>query len=263
MIFVNPKSVIVSLGDGFRSEFFEWLKEKEIQWRPDPTISFLENLYEFAGRLCYESWTLEDGSFVNKNLTKIRSGNFKYLENILLSGHGSVLEHGSIVILFNDVSRVFTHELVRHRAGTAMSQTSGRYVRSDNIRFWIPGMLTNHKNGKEIENIITGLILSTEHDVRKITQLLELDDPGLSFSIKKKLTSALRRITPNGIANNILFSFNGRSLRHTLNMRCDEAAEEEMHYVMRPLSVRLKILLPSLLQDFNIDTFKFEINSKV
>ena len=245
MIEVKPVPIIVSVGEGFHKEFFDWLEEQKIVWRPDPNIAFLENLYEFAGRLCYESWTLEDGSFVNKNLTKIRSGNFNYLKNILEVNHGSVLEHGSIVILFFNVSRVFTHELVRHRVGTAMSQTSGRYVRADNIKFWIPPSIYKLRIADHFKDIVKGI----EDEVKNITYSIGLDEIK-DFKIKKKITSALRRVTPNGIANNILFSFNGRSLRHILSMRTSEQAEEEMQIVMGELKEKMIKQFPSLLQDF-------------
>lgn len=244
MLQVTPQPIIVSIGEGFHREFLEWLEKEKIEWRPNPVISFLENLYEFAGRLCYESWKLEDGSFVNKNLTKIREGNFEYLKNIIEVDHGSVLEHGNIVILFHNVSRVFTHELVRHRVGTSMSQTSGRYVRYDNIKFWIPPSLEG------VKDIIISTIESIETAVKSLSFSLDIDNPELNFTIKKKITSALRRITPNGIANNILFGFNGRSLRHILKMRTSEQAEEEMQIVMGNLKLKMKKELPSLLQDF-------------
>jgi thymidylate synthase (FAD) len=256
LIRVVPTSYIVSLGEGFHPDFYQFLQHNAIQWLPDLDISFQESLYEFAGRLCYESWTLEDGSFVNKNLTKIRSGNREYLKNILKSRHGSVLEHGGIVVLYNNVSRVFTHELVRHRVGVAMSQTSGRYVRADNIKFWIPPSL------QSVDQVMMETIAYIEQAVRVMSSALNIDDPKLNFNVKKTLTSALRRITPNGLANNILFSYNGRSLRHVMEMRCSEAAEEEMQFVMRPLLFRLKAHFPSLLQDLDLETFTFE-NSKV
>jgi thymidylate synthase (FAD) len=245
MLEVKPEPIIVSLGEGFHKELFDWLEEQKISWRPDSNVSFLENLYEFAGRLCYESWIQEDGSFVNKNLTKIRSGNFSYLKNILEVNHGSVLEHGSIVILFFNVSRVFTHELVRHRVGTAMSQTSGRYVRSDNIRFWIPPSVYELGIADHFKDIIKGI----EEEVTTLTQSLGLDKIK-DFKVKKRITSALRRVTPNGIANNILFSFNGRSLRHILTMRTSNQAEEEMQIVMGELKDKMIKQFPSLLQDF-------------
>lgn len=262
MQLVEPKTYIVSLGEGFDPNFYDFLKDNQIKWRPDPNVSFLENIYEFAGRLCYESWEKEDGTFANKNLTKVREGNDKYLDNILSVKHGSVLEHGGIVILFNNVSRVFTHELVRHRAGTAMSQTSGRYVRYDNIKFWIPPSL------KKVEHTIFHAIQNIETAIGSMSYDLYINDPKLSFNEKKKLTSALRRITPNGIANNILFSFNGRSLRHVFQMRSSEHAEEEMRFIFNPLIKRMKEKLPNLLQDISVDedrsiytgeeTFKFK-----
>jgi len=248
MQIVEPKTYVISLGDGFEQDFFDFLDDNKIKWRPDINVSFLENLYEFAGRLCYESWEQEDGTFQNKNLTKIRSGNKLYIDNILKVKHGSVLEHGGIVILFNNVSRVFTHELVRHRVGVAMSQTSGRYVRHDNIKIWIPPSLNKDDY---IVVAIEQLIEQIEKTVKAIENKLGLNNVGIDFNVKKKLTSALRRITPNGIANNILFSFNGRSLRHIFQMRSSKHAEEEMQFVFSDLIKKLKEKLPNLLQDID------------
>lgn len=250
MQLVEPKTYIVSLGEGFDSNFYDFLKGNQIKWRPDPDISFIENVYEFAGRLCYESWEKEDGTFDNKNITKVRIGNEKYLDNILSVEHGSILEHGGIIILFNNVSRVFTHELVRHRVGVAMSQTSGRYVRHDNIKFWIPPSL------KKVESTISRAILNIETAIGSMSHDFDLNNPKLDFTEKKKITSALRRITPNGIANNILFSFNGRSLRHIFQMRSSKHAEEEMQIVFGDLIKKLKERLPNLLQDIHLDEDK-------
>src|SRR5262245_17016001 len=78
----------------------------------------IDALGEFAGRLCYRSW--EPG--LNANVTRVREDSAEYHRNTLSSGHGAIYEHASITFLFQDVSRVFTHELVRHRAGVAISQ---------------------------------------------------------------------------------------------------------------------------------------------
>jgi thymidylate synthase (FAD) len=43
----------------------------------------------------------------------------KYINHIRESRHGSILEHASYTFLFYGVSRSLTHELVRHRVGTA------------------------------------------------------------------------------------------------------------------------------------------------
>ncbi len=72
-------------------------------------------LVEMAGRFCYRSF--EPG--LNPNVTKTRKDHKAYIGNILKQGHGSVLEHATTTVGFLNVSRVFTHEIVRHRAGTA------------------------------------------------------------------------------------------------------------------------------------------------
>ena len=68
-----------------------------------------QNLAEFAGRMCYRSW--EPG--LNPNVSRIREDQVQYLENILRSGHGSVLEHINFTFVLHNVSRVFTHETVQ------------------------------------------------------------------------------------------------------------------------------------------------------
>ena len=96
-----------------------------------------ELLLEFGGRACYRSW--EPG--LNPNVSRIRTDRREYFANILRSGHGSVLEHANYSFALRDVSRVFTHELVSHRAGSAFSQESLRYVRLTDIGFRVPDAL--------------------------------------------------------------------------------------------------------------------------
>src|SRR3970040_948301 len=96
-----------------------------------------EKVVEVMGRLCYRSF--EPG--LNLNVTKVREGSAAYLGNILKVAHGSVIEHPVINFIFADVSRVFTHELVRHRAGVAISQESLRFVRLDSLGQWLPTVI--------------------------------------------------------------------------------------------------------------------------
>src|ERR1700691_1685977 len=100
----------------------------------DPRGNDAQNLAEFAGKMCYRSW--EPG--LNPNVRRVRTDQTKYLQNILSMAHGSVLEHASFTFVLHNVSRVMTHELVRHRPGTAVSQESMRFVRLTDIPFWFP-----------------------------------------------------------------------------------------------------------------------------
>jgi thymidylate synthase (FAD) len=94
----------------------------------DEGLSELEVLVSMMAKLCYKSLTLGHNSNINR-VRDIRSN----IEAAISSSHGSVLEHASLSFIVRDCSRIFTHELVRHRAGTAFSQNSGRYIRLDSI----------------------------------------------------------------------------------------------------------------------------------
>jgi thymidylate synthase (FAD) len=243
MISVTPKYYLIA-DPSDTGELERFLKDQGIAWRPDPSVSFTENLMEFAGRLCYESWQTEDGDFLNLNLTRIREGNKEYLGNIIKQKHGSVFEHGGLVVLFSDVSRVFTHELVRHRAGCGFSQTSSRYVRLDELKFWIPPCIEENPEAKKI---FTDVIAQCEDAQRRLAEIYSIDT--LPFDQKKKLTSAFRRIAPNGLANNILMSTNHRAMRHMITMRASKHAEEEIQLLFSQLAVDLKSRFPGLYQD--------------
>lgn len=91
-------------------------------------------LTELAGRRCYMS--LQEN--LNPNVKRIRRDFEDYLDNILDSGHGSVLEHTFFTFAIENVSRVLTGELNRHRVGSAISEGSMRFIRFDDIPFWMP-----------------------------------------------------------------------------------------------------------------------------
>ena len=118
------------------------------EWHLAPDVSDGENLIEAAGRMCYRSWQAYDPEkplATNPNVTRVREGNRLYIGNVLKSGHGSILEHVEVSFILRDVSRVLTHELVRHRAGMGYSQESLRYVRLDDLSFWIPPFIRENK----------------------------------------------------------------------------------------------------------------------
>ena len=102
-------------------------------WKSDAP-SDIELLCEVFGRACYRSF----GTELNANITRVRRSNETYLTNIIEKGDGSVLEHGVVNFFLTDVSRVFTHELVRHRGGTAISQESLRFVRLTDLNWYAP-----------------------------------------------------------------------------------------------------------------------------
>lgn len=201
-----------------------------------------ELLVEVYGRMCYRSW--EPG--MNPNVTKVREGNGKYISNIIASKHGSVLEHAVTNWIFADVSRVFTHELVRHRVGTAFSQESLRYVRLEDLGLWMPPEVEADPYMKQLfEETFTSL-----GDLQlKMAKHLDLDN-SKDFHRKKVMTSAMRRIAPDGLATAIGMSMNFRSLRHLVELRTSNGAEVEIRKVFNEVAEIAKDRWPAIMADF-------------
>lgn len=218
-----------------------WLARREEEASGVPNEAQL--LVEFCGRLCYRSW--EPG--LNKNVTRVRTDQHEYLANLLSSLHGSVLEHANYTFAFRNVSRVFTHELVRHRAGSAFSQESLRYVRLTDIGFRVPSAL------EPIREQVINLVEQLEEFQVSAAETLGLDDEGVPFAVKKEVTSALRRLAPTGLSTDIVWTSNLRTLRHVIEMRTSPGAEEELRSVFDRVAQLMSREAPSLFQDFERD----------
>ncbi len=208
------------------------------------STSDAESLIEAMGRLCYRSWQPK----MNPNVTKVREGTHEYIGNLLKSGHGSVLEHVQVSFIFHHVSRVFTHELVRHRAGVAISQESLRFVRLTELDFYLPTLVKESDEAMEIFNTAIGI---AEECQMKLAEIYQIDK--LSMSEKKKLTSMFRRIAPIGLATTIGWSCNLRALRHVIQQRTSLGAEEEIRDVFLQVAKQIKDLYPAVFQDMTID----------
>lgn len=215
----------------------DWLKKTRRHKRSDS-----EFLTELAGRVCYRSF----GLGLNPNVTKIREDPGDYLGNILRSRHGSVLEHSTVTFAFLNVSRVFTHELVRHRAGTAISQESLRYVRPLDLNLWLPIDL------KPVSRDFVAIVEEIRRGYRKLEAHFPWDE--MSFEEKKRVTSALRRILPEGLATNAIWTANHRTIRWAIETRTDPNAEIEIREVFGSVAQICKRDYPLLYGDFRKKT---------
>lgn len=196
-----------------------------------------EILCSFYAKSCYASLTLDK----NKNLSRTR-GIEDNIKGVLNSGHGSVIEHCSLNFMITNCSRVFTHELIRHRVGTAFSQTSGRYVRTDKLDVIIDPIL------EPAYDLVEECRDYLQDWYKRLEKRLDIDNIK-SFDTKKKLTSAMRRMLPNGQANEMGVSLNLRSLRHTITMRTDRHAEWEIRNVFNQVYEIVKEKYPLMFFD--------------
>ena len=76
---------------------------------------------------------------------------------------------------------------------------------------------------------------------------------------KKKATSAIRRIVGNGQANHIMFTANMRALRHIIEMRTSEGAEEEIRKLFNKVYLICANDYPSIFKDADL-TFDADLS---
>lgn len=251
MKFVTPRVYLIGETQLISDQIIAWLESigggkilKSIQGTDG------EKLIELAGRRCYNSYV----AGLNPNVTKVREDSEKYHGNIISSGHFSTHEHFTLNFALENVSRVFTHELVRHRTGVAISQESLRFVRIRDIPFWYPNFLIEYDSEKssKAREIIEKTLKVIEENYHQLEELYDIDHIE-DFTTKKKLTSAFRRILPDGMSTGLVWSVNFRELRHIIKTRTSKHAEEEIDLVFDGIYDLVKEKYPMLLQDVERD----------
>jgi thymidylate synthase (FAD) len=234
MLYTEPKLTLLA-----RPQFLE-PAHLPVTWLGDGTDG--ERLAEFAGRLCYMS---------QRNPAKRETR--EYLENIKKQGHGSVLEHAVYSILIEGVSRSLTHELVRHRAGTAMSQLSQRYVDESEANFVVPPAIVGDDALTQAWR--TQVEAAQASYVALVDQLMErygwVDD---KVHRRKMAREAARGVLPNSTETKIVFTANARAWRTLLELRAGEGAELEIRRLAVALIRLLQAEAPAFFNDFEIYT---------
>lgn len=231
----------VEAEDGTVHRATDWL-DRISSAEPQGITRDAEILVELMARGCYRSFA----PGLNANVSKVREDSGEYLDNIKKQAHGSVMEHAQFSFMFHNVSRVFTHELVRHRAGVAISQESLRYVRLTELGFRIPEILN------PMEERIVSIVETLEEFQRDAAVEFGLDDEGVPFHYKKEVTSALRRLAPIGLSTSIGWSANVRTLRHVIEQRTSAGAEEEIRIVFKQVAMMMMEACPLLFGDYRL-----------
>lgn len=240
MKLVTPRAIHVAQTEIDASGLAEYLTSVGAPgWTTDAETG-AEELIEVLGRMCYRSF--KPG--LNPNVTKVREGNKAYLANISEHKHGSLFENATDTYILFDVSRVVTHQLVRHRAGTAWAQESGHYVRVEGIKSWMPPAIAAVP---EAAALYVATMERLESVQLEMARLLNVDE--LPFYEKKRATTAMRRLVPDGIATAIAMTGNHRAWRWTLQLRTERSNDEEIRLVMADVFRQQAARYPALYGD--------------
>lgn len=180
-----------------------------IEHTPNP-----ERTVALAARLCYSPTSI-DGLREKLAASDIES----FLDKIMSLGHHSVLEHASFTFGIEGISRVTTHQLVRHRIAS-FSQQSQRYVsHKDQFTSIMPACIAENPEARQI-------FASMSETVHKAySQLIDMGIPA----------EDARYILPNATETKIIMTMNARELLHFFALRCCQRAQWEI----REMSVEM------------------------
>lgn len=228
-----------------QAEVDRFLKEHGTTWSTDTEVGG-ELLSELAGRVCYLSFGSRQG----------RKSNRDYLENIIEMAHGSVLEHAVWSFVVTDVSRSFTHELIRHRAGFSYSQLSQRYVDEASADFIEPDIIASDP---ELHEIWLKAVESCHQAycrlVTRLSAVVDREFGSLDKTTRRKMVrQAARSVLPNATETKIFITANARALRHFIELRATEWAEPEIRKVAVKMLEILRLEAPNIFGDYEIYT---------
>lgn len=189
-------------------------------------------LIELAGRTSYQS----RDKITNESAAK-------FVKMIRERGHESVLEHSCLCVEFNNVSRGFTHQLVRHRLAS-FTQESTRYVEESEFEIIIPPHKDKDEKVAEL-NLPNGS--KTKVSFQEWIDLNEQMYRGLRKA--GWLREDARQVLPTGIRAQIVVTANFREWRHIFKLRTKPDAHWEIRQVMKNLLEDVKKKVPIIFDD--------------
>ncbi len=223
------------------------MKVTLIQHTPEP-----EKLIASAAKLCYSHVGVEnimeglDGPKVEK-----------FLNMLMDLGHESPVEHVSFTFGVEGVSRVLTHQLVRHRIGCSYSQQSQRYVKLEQFEYVIPPEIEKIPEAKE------KFIKAMEEDQRIYNELVEIlikehfdryvkegrSEKQAKAMAEKTAIEDARYVFPNACEAKIVFTMTARALMNFFRHRCCNRAQWEIREMADEMLRQLKGVAPILFKN--------------
>lgn len=183
-----------------------------------------ERTVAMAAKLCYSAVGAEQLQ-ENMNDQQVAS----LVEKIVDLGHLSTLEHVSFTFAVEGVSRVLTHQLVRHRLAS-YSQQSQRYVAEHDFEYIVPPSV---KGNKQAEAVFDKLMA----DIREAYNILT------TLGVHRE---DARYCLANATETKIVISMNARELLHFFRLRCCTRAQWEIRKLAESMLAEARQAAPLL-----------------
>lgn len=195
------------------------VKVKLICYTPEP-----ERTVAMAARLCYSPVGAEE--LAERMQPEQVAG---LVRKIIELGHSSTLEHVTFTFAIEGVSRVLTHQLVRHRIAS-YSQQSQRYVGEQEFEYIIPPSIAGNQAASEL---FDGLMATIRDTYNRLTEL----------GVHKE---DARYCLANATETKIVVSMNARALLHFFQLRCCMRAQWEIRGLAELMLEEVRRVAPLL-----------------
>ncbi len=194
----------------------------------------------FAGAGCYLSYDNKAGK---TDAEYLRS-------SIIDQRHHSVLEHINISFGVTNLPRSVQMEVIRHRAGSAYSFVSQRFVNTEGT-FIVPPIIRSSDSLPAFKNACTLLYENYTNLLQGIRE--DYQDEDVTGTLKRKRQKeAARALLPNAIASSGVITYNARQLRHVIQMRSDQHADASIREFAEQLYLAASEVIPYVFQDASV-----------
>lgn len=183
-----------------------------------------ERTVAMAARLCYSPAGAEElaESMSEQQVSRL-------VGKIIELGHFSTLEHVSFTFAVEGVSRVLTHQLVRHRIAS-YSQQSQRYVKEHDFEYIVPPSVAANPVAKEKFHVLMETIRQTYDEL-------------VSLGVHQE---DARYCLANATETKIVITMNARALLHFFQLRCCTRAQWEIRRLAEAMLKEVRQVAPLL-----------------
>ncbi|MEM2338582.1 MAG: FAD-dependent thymidylate synthase [Nitrososphaerales archaeon] len=200
------------------------MRVKLIWHTPSP-----ERVIAVAMRRCYSTSTIEE---IEKELDEKGNEYIRYLVRKALDDKTfSVLEHVVFTFEIEGISRVCSHQLVRHRLAS-YNQESQRFTLAHKEEMIMPPSIQSNPEASKIFNEVI------KFTIGKMEELLRIGIP----------TEDARIILPQCIATKLIMTMNARSLMHFLSLRLSTKAQWEIRELANKILEEVRKVAPTLFE---------------
>lgn len=194
---------------------------KLVRYTPEP-----EKTVAMSARLCYSPVGAAE---LEEKISDEAAA--KLVRKLVGMGHASTLEHVSFTFAIEGVSRVLTHQLVRHRLAS-YSQQSQRYVMERAFETITPPSIAANSEAKAKFDALLKTVQETYN---------ELVDLGVH-------QEDARYVLPNAAETKIVVTMNARALLHFFELRCCSRAQWEIRQLAWKMLAEVRQVAPVLFE---------------